>query len=580
MSVNPQPGSTGNFLFLLVVCGVAALGGLLFGFDTAVISGSEVLFTREFELSPEQEGWVVGSAIVGCFWGALVAGTLSDRFGRKKVLLLAAVFFTVSAVWCGLAGSARALVAARLVGGLGIGVASLVSPLYIAEISPPRLRGRLVALQQLAIVLGILAAFFSNTLVLQTGLTDAAKWRWMLAVGAFPAVLFLVLILPIPESPRWLTKQGLADQARAILRRVAGAAEADREMGLITEAIAHEGGSILELLKPGLRRALLVGVILAVLTQVTGINAIMYYGPKVFEAAGFGIGAAYWCAVAVGVTNLVFTLLSMAVVDRLGRKPLLQIGSTCMGLALCGVGFSFASSSLFTERDLKDPAALLAQVRAATDPVSAALRARLNQNTTNALDGLTAPQTPVAKLRAALVEGLNGLLTEPQLYTPELRAWMRLSPATAALGAQQLTGEQRVRLNRMVLEDAYAGLVNRKPFHRGLNGWEMLVGVLAYVASFAFSMGVVGWVVISEIYPTRTRGRAMAVATAAVWAACYVVSQTFPTLLARVGSAATFWLYAALCAVALVFVSRCVPETKGKSLEEIEKQWMTDRRPD
>jgi MFS family permease len=573
MSLDHRPGAPGSFVFLLVICSVAALGGLLFGFDTAVISGSEVLFTREFGLSPEQEGWVVGSAIVGCFWGALAAGVLSDRFGRKKVLLVAAVCFTVSAVWCGLARSARDLVAARLIGGLGIGVASLVSPLYIAEISPPRLRGRLVALQQLAIVLGILAAFFSNSLVLQTSLADGAKWRWMLALGAFPAMLFLVLILPIPESPRWLTKQGRADQAQAILSRVAGSAEAEREMRLITEAIAHEGGSVLDLLKPGLRRALVVGVSLAVLTQVTGINAMMYYGPKVFETAGFGLRAAYWCSVLVGVTNLIFTLLSMAVVDRLGRKPLLQIGATCMGLALYAVGFSFATSSLFTERDIRDPAALVARVRAAADPVSAALRAQLSQDTNEVWARLAAPETTPKELRAVLVGALNRLLTHPTLYTPELRSWIRLSPTTAALGAQRPGGEQRARLNRMLLEDTYPEALTRKRYHRGLNGWEMLVGVLAYVASFAFSMGVVGWVVISEIYPTRTRGRAMAVATAAVWAACYLVSQTFPTLLARLGSAATFWLYGAMCVVALVFVTRCVPETKGKSLEEIEKQW-------
>jgi MFS family permease len=565
--------SAGSFGYLLVICFVAALGGLLFGFDTAVISGSEVFFTREFSLSPEMEGWVVGSAIVGCFFGALAAGVLSDRFGRKKVLLLAALCFTVSAAWCGLVGSAQGLVYARLLGGLGIGIASLVSPLYIAEISPPHLRGRLVALQQLAIVLGILGAFFSNNLVLHTALADAAKWRWMLAIGVFPSVLFFLLILPIPESPRWLTKQGLAERARAILARVAGPAEADREMAAITEAIAQEGGSLRDLLKPGLRRALFVGVTLAVLTQVTGINAIMYYGPKVFDAAGFGTAAAYWCSVLVGVTNLVFTVLSMGVVDRLGRKPLLLIGSTCMGLALALVGFSFHSSSLFTERDIQDVASLASRLQTPADAVSARLHATFAQGTNGVLASLRAAGTDPKKQTAALVAGLNQMLRDEGFFVADRFAAVELPAAVRALALEKPGGEALARLNRTLLEAAYAGALAPKAYHRGINAWEMLVGVLAYVASFAFSMGVVGWVVISEIYPTRTRGRAMSVATAGVWGACYLVSLTFPTLLARLGSAQTFWTYGAMCAVALVFVWFFVPETKGKSLEEIEKQW-------
>jgi MFS transporter, SP family, arabinose:H+ symporter len=435
--------------FLLVVCLVAALGGLLFGFDTAVISGTVGFFQSEFKLSAAGTGWVASSALVGCFFGALIAGAISDRFGRKKVLLLAALFFTVSAIWCGFAGSATDLVAARLVGGLGIGIASLVSPLYIAEISPPKIRGMLVALQQLAIVLGILGAFFSNSVVLHTDLAEAAKWRWMFAIGAFPALVFLLLILPVPESPRWLTKQGLADQARAVLERVVGKEQAAVEMAAISEAIAHEGATLGDLFKHGTMRALFIGITLMILTQVTGINAIMYYAPEVFKQAGSAASSAFNDTVWVGLTNLVFTLLSMAVVDRLGRKPLLLIGSVAMGLALAFVGYSF---------------------------------------------------------------------------------------------------------------------------HAKLSGLPVLLGVLAYVGSFAFSMGVVGWVLVSEIYPTRTRGRAMSLATAAVWAACFAVSQTFP-IFKQISIAGTFWGYGVLCAVAFVFVWLFVPETKGRSLEEIERSW-------
>ncbi len=445
--------SASRFLYLLVVCLVAALGGLLFGFDTAVISGTVGFFQAEFKLSAAGTGWVASSALVGCFFGALLAGALSDRFGRKKVLLLAALFFTVSAAWCGIARTPTDLVLARLVGGLGIGIASLISPLYIAEISPPRIRGMLVALQQLAIVLGILGAFFSNSVVLHTDLSEAAKWRWMFAIGAFPAIAFLVLILPVPESPRWLIKQGLASRAQGILARVAGDAEARAEMARISEAIAQEGGSFGDLFKPGTLRALFVGVTLMTFTQVTGINAIMYYAPEVFKQAGSGAAAAFNDTVWVGLTNLVFTLLSMAVVDRLGRKPLLLIGSACMGLALAFVGYSF---------------------------------------------------------------------------------------------------------------------------YARLSGLPVLLGVVAYVGSFAFSMGVVGWVLVSEIYPTRVRGRAMSFATGAVWAACFLVSQTFP-IFKEISIAGTFWGYGLLCIAAFVFVWLFVPETKGRSLEEIERSWAGPR---
>ena len=457
MTTNRTSSPVGRFLYLLVICLVASLGGLLFGFDTAVISGAEPLFTKEFALKADMEGFVTSAAIIGCFFGALGAGFLTDRFGRKKVLLLSAILFIVSAAWCYVCQTAMELVWARLVGGLGIGIASLTSPLYIAEVSPPKIRGRLVALQQLAIVLGILGAFFTNSLVNGMDLADPAKWRWMFLLAIFPAAVFAVLIFPVPESPRWMTKQGFKDKARGVLARVVSDEEADAEMAQITDAIAHEGGSFGELFKPSLLRALFVGVVLAVLTQITGINAIMYYAPKVFTGAGFGQAAAYWCSVLVGITNLVFTLLSMAVVDKLGRKPLLLIGSVCMGAALAWVGYGF---------------------------------------------------------------------------------------------------------------------------HTGVTGASLLIGVLAYVGSFAFSMGVVGWVVIAEIYPTRTRGRAMSVATGAVWAGCYLVSLTFPILTddkGPLGKTAcpelAFWLYAAMCVVAILFVLVFVPETKGRSLEEIEKSW-------
>jgi len=447
----PAARSGAQTWYLLVICLVAATGGLLFGFDTAVISGTVGLFRAEFELSAARAGWVASSALVGCMAGALVAGTLSDRFGRKKALLLSAACFTVSAIGCALAHTADSLVVARLLGGVGIGIASILSPMYIAEVSPPAVRGRLVALQQLAIVLGILAAYFSNSLILGMQLSDGTKWRWMFGAGAVPALVFLGLLIPVPESPRWLIQKGALDAARAVLAQIAGAAEADLETARIAQAIAAESGSFSELLKPGLRRALWVGVALAVLTQVTGINAIMYYAPEIFKQAGSSVTRAFNDTVWIGLTNLVFTVVSMALVDRCGRRLLLLWGASAMGISL----------------------------------------------------------------------GLIGLA-----------------------------------------------------FHLHASGLGLLVLVMAYVGSFSVSMGVVGWVVISEIYPTRTRGRAMAVAVVALWGACYLVSQTFLVLVDHLGSATTFWCYGVLCVVAVLFVCFAVPETRGRSLEEIERMWL------
>jgi sugar porter (SP) family MFS transporter len=442
--------ATGSLLFLVLISLVAATGGLLFGFDTAVISGTVGFFRKEFELSAAMTGWVASSALVGCMIGAAVAGVLSDRYGRKKILILSAICFTLSAIGCGLSHTVTQLVSARLLGGVGIGIASILSPLYIAEISPPKIRGRLVALQQLAIVSGILAAFFTNSLVLSTALSDPMKWRWMFGIGAFPALIFWLLLLPVPESPRWLTQNGQADKARGILVRIVGDVEADREMSQISEVINQEEGTFGELFKPGLRKAMVIGVLLAVFQQITGINAIMYFAPEIFKQAGSGAAAAFNDTVWIGLNNVVFTLISMTLVDRFGRKPLLVWGSASMGIALLFIGYAF---------------------------------------------------------------------------------------------------------------------------HTGIQGIGLLALILAYVASFSVSMGVVVWVMISEIFPTRTRGRAMSLAIVVLWGACYLVSQTFLVMVETLGSAKTFWIYAAMCAVTIVFTVLFVPETKGRSLEEIEKSW-------
>jgi MFS transporter, SP family, arabinose:H+ symporter len=445
----PPVASSTSFVALISVA--AATGGLLFGFDTAVISGSQKFFAAEFGLSDAMTGWVVGSTLIGCMFGAGGSGTLTDRFGRKIVLILSAILFFGSALGCGLARSATDLVIARVVGGLGIGIASMISPLYIAEVSPPATRGRLVALQQLAIVVGILIAFLSNTLFLHTQLSDPAKWRWMLAVGAFPSAAFFLLLLPIPESPRWLLKQGQRERASQILTRTAGL-NADAELAQIETAIAAEAGTVSELFRPGLRRALIVGVALAVLQQFAGINAIMYYAPRIFEKSGAVASSAFAQTILVGLINLIFTLIGMTLVDRAGRKALLVAGAIGMTVTLALVGAAFAA---------------------------------------------------------------------------------------------------------------------------GYSGALLVIPILAFVACFAATTGIVTWVIISEIFPTRLRGRAMSMAIVALWAACYLVSQTFPMLLGTIGAAATFFSYSAMNVVTVCFVWLFVPETQGRTLETIESSWQT-----
>ena len=449
----PSGGSLG-YVYLLT--SVAALGGLLFGYDTAVIAGAIDFLETKFNLDPLWKGWAVSNVLVGCMIGAALAGTLSDRFGRKRVLLLSAVLFAVSAIGSALPRNLTEFVAARMLGGFGVGMASMLSPLYIAEVAPAHIRGRLVSLNQVAIISGMLVVSIVNWMIASPddpSWNIATGWRWMFASETLPAMLFLGLLLVVPESPRWLTKQGRAAEALSVLARVGGPEQAGRQMKEIQETIALEGGSFRELFRPGIRAALMIAVVLAILQQVTGINAVLYYAPGIFTSSGAEVTAtqALLQTVALQKVNLLFTLVAIRVVDRGGRKPLLLVTSLAMGISLVFLGGAFH---------------------------------------------------------------------------------LRLAPA-----------------------------------------W-IFAFTLCYVASFAVAMGPVVWVVLSEIFPTRTRGRAMGVATVALWVACFLVSQTVPWMFKNLGHATTFWIYAAMSAVAFVFVAACVPETKGKTLEEIERSWM------
>ena len=453
-----------NLGYIWLISAVAAMGGLLFGWDWVVIGGAKPFFQRYFELTSEaQIGWANSCALIGCLAGALIAGALSDRLGRKRLLIVAALLFAVTSVGNGLAHSFSVFIAWRMLGGVAIGLASSLSPMYISEIAPAQMRGRLVSINQLTIVIGILLAQYLNWFLvrhLPAGATDEfirdswfgqQGWRWMFGLTAAPALLFFLGMLGVPESPRWLAKNGKPDRARSVLRKIGGenyanAAVADIESTLASEEIQHV--RFADLLEPKMRKVLVLGVVLAVFQQWCGINVIFNYAEEIFRAAGYDISSVLKNIAWTGSVNLAFTLVALGVVDKGGRRPLMLFGAA--GLAV--------------------------------------------------------------------------------IY--------------------------------FVMGCCYYG---------GVQGWPMLVLVLAAIGCYGMSLAPVMWVVISEIFPNRIRGAAMSVAVTSLWIACFLLTYTFPLLNARLGSAGTFWLYGAICVAGFVYIKFNLPETKGKTLEQIEK---------
>ncbi len=452
MPAASQPAqSVANRPYLYGLSGAAALSGLLFGFDTAVINGALIFLKEQLRLTEVQTEAAASALLVGCLFGSAIAGHLTDRFGRRKLLLQAALLFCISSIWTALPRSLAEFAAGRFTAGLAIGVASVLAPMYIAEIAPPAIRGRMVTLNQMAIVTGIVLSYFVNWVLAGLGPTS---WRWMFGAAAIPSAAFFIALLFIPESPRWLMRWKRDDEARRILTRVAGAAAADEQARQIRESLAEESGSYRELFSAQMRRPLAIAVLLAVFSQVTGINTVIYYGALLLKEHGGRGGAAeaIGANVLVGIVNFLATILAIALIDRLGRKPLLLIGSAGMGTLLVALAFC-----------------------------------------------------------------------------------LRLNPVPANL---------------------------------------VLALILGYVAFFAISLGPGTWVCISELFPTAIRGRAQSIATLSLWAACTLITMTFLTLVKALGAGGAFLVYAVLCAVTFLFVLKLVPETKGRTLEEISRTWM------
>ena len=465
----PRPGLPArpdqvNLAYLIPICLVATIGGLLFGYDTGVISGAIEPMTVRFALSAALKGWVSGCVLLGGAAGVLAVGAFSDRFGRKKTMTLAAALFLISSLGTALAPGVTLFILFRFIGGLGIGIASIATPMYIAEITPGRYRGRLVALNQIAIVIGLTSVYFSNYAVAccgDAGWLVASGWRWMFASGVVPAAAFGLLLLRIPESPRWLVEAGRADAAALTLAKVGGTEFARSEVAAIQASIDREKGTWAEVFSPALRRPLFLGIALAVLQQVTGVNVFMYFGTTIFKnlAQGNATTAGMIQQSFIGIAGTVFTLLAIAWVDKWGRKPLMFIGSGGMLLSLVAMG-----------------------------------------------------------VMAQLVR------------------------VPAAVG-----------------------------------GW-MLICTIVYLGCFSLSAGPVIWIMLAEIFPNAVRGRALGLATFWMWLANFAVTQTFTImdqcawLLARFQHAFPFYVYAGFCVV-LLAVMCFVPETKGKSLEQIEAVW-------
>lgn len=519
-------------LFTILTSLIVALGGFLLGFDSAVISGAIPFYRSTFGL--DSGSWLLGfsvsSIILGAIVGNLMAGKLADRFGRKRVLIFTAALFTISAIITAMAMNIETFIIARIIGGIGVGMAILVAPMYIAEIAPRNLRGTLVTFNQLNIVLGISVAYFSNYYIQQVILESDLKWRVMLGVEAVPALLYFFLLLLVPFSPRWLAQKGRKEEARTVLDRVHGATQAEVEIEEIEQSIARdqnkEHARWREVFTKKMRVVLIIGFGLGFFQQITGINAIFYYAPMIFEMTGGGTDTSFIQAAILGVTNVVMTVVAIFLIDRLGRKPLLYIGAAGIAISLSIVGFSFQNAryNLSPENFVE-----------------------LKQEVQMTLDGEEHLQH-IANLSA--IEGKE--------FTKEVDFFREVK---SSVGQKTYNVFKEVILKHSIT----------------INPVFVLLGLILFVASFAISFGPVMWALFSEIFPNRLR--ALAISIVGFWnsVVSFSVTTVFPAQLEFLGSGTTYFTYAFFGLLAFFFVHYYVPETKGKSLEELQKQLVSDR---
>jgi len=452
----PTPVAVPVKPLVYVAAAISALGGMLFGYDIGVISGAILFIKKQFSLSSSMEEIVVSSVLLGSLIGAAAGGALADRLGRRRLSIATAFVFCLGAAGAALAPDTAWLITARVVAGVAIGVASFVSPLYISEIAPVDIRGKLVSINQVALTSGIVISY-----LIDYAFAPSEDWRWMFALAVIPAAAFGIGLFFIPDSPRWLAGRGHLDQAREVLKKIRSPEQMESEVNEIQSSVSQQKGDWSELFSKLLRSAMVVGIGLAIAQQITGINTVIYYAPTIFKFAGLSsASAAILASVGVGVINVVLTVVAMQLIDRVGRRPLLLISLAGMALSLFVLGGAF-------------------------------------------------------------------LL----------------------------------------------------PQFKSVLGWIAVGSLMTYVGFFAVGLGPVFWLILSEIYPLRIRGRAMSVGTAANWLSNLIVALTFLTLTKVIGKPGTFWLYAAVTVGAWFFAWFLVPETKGKTLEQIEAHWRAGKHP-
>ena len=511
-----------NTRYTVTVALIVALGGFLMGFDASVISGVVKFIEPEFGLSKIELGWAVASLTLAATLAMMIAGPLSDRVGRRPVLKIAAILFSVSAIASALAPNFILLVLARMLGGFGVGAALIIAPMFIAEIAPAAQRGRMVAFNQLNIVIGISVAFFTNYLILDLGQSDLSwantlklddwNWRWMLGLEALPAIIYFIALFAVPESPRWLVMQGKEEAALEILERFSGEKQANADLKAVHDSlladVEKEQVSLAQLFRPSMKLVMTIGISVAILQQITGINSVFFYAPMIFEQSGIGTDASFMQAVLVGLVNLLFTVVAILLIDKLGRRPLLGFGLAGIAVCMLTLAYGFGSATY-----------------------------TLSDDSINDL--------PVAIDRSQIE------LIKDTTYNSDIEFKQALAETLGDAVSRNHESELIAAAIKM-------------------NSTLILLGILGFVASFALSIGPIMWVLFSELFPNRIRGLAISFVGLINSAVSFIVQLIFPWQLANIGNAGTFLIYGLFAVVGLVIVIRLLPETKGRSLEELQ----------
>jgi len=517
-----QKNLKNNNRHIVLISLIVALGGFLMGFDASVISGVVKFIEPEFKLTKLELGWAVSSLTLTATLAMMIAGPLSDQFGRKRVLSIAAVLYALSAIFSAIAPSFIFLVIARMLGGFGVGASLIIAPMYIAEIAPPKIRGTMVSFNQLNIVIGISAAFFTNYLILRLGQSNAEwvkvlgidryNWRWMLGLEALPALIYFIALFIVPRSPRWLIMKGMEGEALVIMKKAGGEELALSELEAVKKSLEADKEKkkvrLKEIFNPVLKTVLVIGIVIAILQQITGINSVFFYAPMIFEQSGLGVDASFSQAIYVGLTNLVFTIVAMMLIDKIGRKPLLIFGVAGIAISMFVLAYGFKTAT-YTVSD----------------------------------------ETIVAFSTEVNIDDLEKI--KDVEFTSDVDFKSALNEVLGTSVASELESKilpKAIRLNSVLI----------------------LTAILAFVASFAVSLGPVMWVLFSELFPNRVRAIAISFVGFINSVVSFLVQLVFPWELTNLGTAPTFLIYGLFAALGLIFIIAKVPETKGKSLEELQ----------